>query len=131
MPASSEPPNTTRPCTPKDPLGWGMGLSLFWGEILHPQGEPPWLSTFLKDTSVEWRKVLRGFWELSNNMRSKLSRLKICSYRMELEPPIILQKQRHFINLSQIPASLLGKFLRVLPSSCTSLEFRHLCNRRR
>ena len=42
---------------------------------------------------------------------------------MELEPPIILQKQRHFINPPQIPARLLGEFLRALPSSCTSLEF--------
>lgn len=113
------------------PLGMGDGTASFLGWNIAPQGEPPWLSTFLQDTSAEQQKVLRGFWELSNNMRSKLSRLKTCSYRMELEPPIILQRQRYFINPPQIPASLLGEFLRALPSSCTSLEFRHLCNRQR
>ena len=111
------------PVPPKTPWDGGGGLPLFWGETLPPQGEPSWLSTFLKYTSAEWRKVLRDFWELSKNMRSKLSRLKTCSYRMELEPPIILPKQRHFINPLQIPASLLGEFLRAVPSSCTSLEF--------
>lgn len=111
------------PVSPKTPWDGGGGLPLFWGETLPPQGEPPLLSTFLKDTSAEWRKALRSFWELSKNMRSKLSRLKTYSYRMELEPPIILQKQRHFINPPRIPASLLGEFLRAVPSSCTSLEF--------
>ncbi|OCL01526.1 hypothetical protein AOQ84DRAFT_616 [Glonium stellatum] len=111
------------PIPPKTPWDGGGGLPLFWGEILPPQGEPLWLSTFLKDMGAEWQTVSRGFWELSKNMKSKLSRVKTCSYQMELEPPIILQKQRHFTNPPQIPASLLGEFLRALPSSCTNLEF--------
>ena len=67
------------PVPPETPWKGGCGLLLFWGEILPPQGEPPWLSTFLGDTSAEWRKVLRGFWEPSNNMRSKLCTITITS----------------------------------------------------
>lgn len=59
------------------PLGMGDGTAPFLGWNIALQGEPPWLSTFLKDTSAERQKVLRGFWELSSNMRSKLSRLKL------------------------------------------------------